>query len=554
MSDTTPNFGLSDQQREAMIGEGNLFLTACPGSGKTRSVAARAAWLKANRASFALLSHTKVGAKEIATAAYDNHRVLIKPEAFVGTLHSFLLRYVLLPFGHVVTSSLGAVRMDEDAVAAGQPAGVNSLDYRFLEDGEIELKKPRGDGSAATLAAVKQYKLDTAATGYVSFDDALYWSYRVLTGHAALARAVVERFDELLIDEAQDSSAMQIACVRALHQAGLKSLVLVGDFDQSIYGFGGAAPRLSRELARVAGLREKRLTENYRSSQLICNVSARFRELATPDRAVGPDKDYEVPPLVILYPPNDVRSLPETFRTLIDSAHGDFEKSVIVTRANALANAIRGRHTHRLPALLELLLRIKVDGGALKLDDLEELQRTVLRRAFGSPPPSLPLDLRVFRSAMIAMIDELPLAEGDLHQWATGALNDFDRLVRLIFPIADLGAPLSVPRDFRGGAVEDFIAVSDDDGMRVESVHGVKGESVDAVMVVAEAPAKEWFTPQADTWALGLSGQAGERSEEIRIFYVAATRARRLLVLAVPDDTSAATIQDFQNAGFERVN
>jgi ATP-dependent DNA helicase UvrD/PcrA len=93
---------------------------------------------------------------------------------------------------------------------------------------------------------------ETAAVGLVNYDDALYWSYRVLNDHPDLADAVVRRFDEILIDEAQDCSPLQVACLRALVEAGLTSLVLVGDFDQSIYGFQGAAPQLCESLAEDA--------------------------------------------------------------------------------------------------------------------------------------------------------------------------------------------------------------------------------------------------------------------------------------------------------------
>lgn len=547
MTTALNTYGLSPQQYLAMIGQGNFLLTACPGSGKTRSVAARAAWLKSTGRNLALLSHTKVGAREIATAAYTHHNVLIGPDSFVGTLHSFLARYVLAPFGHLVTGSSMAVAMDEDAVRANEPPGLDSTTYGFTENGDVEPKRTKGDRSSTTLAAVKHYKMTSAAQGYVSFDDALYWSFRVLSDRPDLAKALVRRFDEVLIDEAQDSSSMQLACLRELHSAGLKSLVLVGDFDQSIYSFSGASPALCQALAKSAGLTEKRLSENYRSSQLICNVSARFRSVATPDVAVGPDRDYPIPPQLVLYDPSNVPGVRDTFEKILTGSPGDFGTTAILTRANALANVISGQRKQGLPETLALLLRAKHAQAELTLDDMRELQIAVLRRAFGSPPPNLPLDSRAIRAALGAMVTNLPEPHGDMVAWSNTSYAAFDQVVKQVAPMAALATPLVVPASLGGRTVDEFL-VQPGAGPRIENVYGVKGESVDAVMVVAEAPAEVWHTPQADTWASALAG--ARTSEEIRIFYVAATRARRLLILAVPNDTSQPTIDDFERAGF----
>jgi hypothetical protein len=437
--------------------------------------------------------------------------------------------------------------MDEEAVRGDEPEGLSSCDYRFTVAGELEAKNARGDRSAHKLAAVREYKEQSAALGFVSYDDALHWSHRVLTERPDLARALVARFSEILIDEAQDCNPLQLACLRKLHAAGLPSLVLVGDFDQSIFGFGGATPELCKALAADVGLAEVRLSENYRSSQLICDVSARFRASAEPDLAVGADHDYPVPPQLLLYDAANPSSLQDAFNGIMQTCPGGFDSAVIVTRANMLANAIRGRRINGVPDHLRLLLQAKAHEGRLSLDQMKDLERVLLRHAFGPTPPSFPLDLALVRTIILDMITDLPGLTGGLSKWAEEALGVVEKAIQTILPVAEGRRLYQLPST--DDLVEDVIGTTTVGFTRVESVHGVKGESVDAVMVVAETPSKTWHTPQADTWAAQLSGSS-PTTEESRIFYVAATRARRLLILALPEGTSASTISMFTQAGF----
>lgn len=69
-------------------------------------------------------------------------------------------------------------------------------------------------------------------------------------------------------------------------------------------------------------------------------------------------------------------------------------------------------------------------------------------------------------------------------------------------------------------------------------------------MLVAEEPDADWKTPQARDWARMLD-EAMTPTEEIRIFYVAVTRARRVLVLALPDSTQQSIIDKYLSAGFQ---
>lgn len=115
-----------------------------PGSGKTRSAGIRVARLAEDGLRVAACSYTNVGVEQIRRVlSYDLRRPL-DGRHFTGTLHSFLLRYVLYPFGHLVTGSTGSPRLvsDEaiaqDVVFNNDPKTRLALSrFRFRPDGSL---------------------------------------------------------------------------------------------------------------------------------------------------------------------------------------------------------------------------------------------------------------------------------------------------------------------------------------------------------------------------------------------------------------------------------
>ncbi|GAA1204641.1 hypothetical protein GCM10009608_46110 [Pseudonocardia alaniniphila] len=83
-------------------------------------------------------------------------------------------------------------------------------------------------------------------------------------------------------------------------------------------------------------------------------------------------------------------------------------------------------------------------------------------------------------------------------------------------------------------------------------MHNLKGESCDAVLLVAAPPTRGNRQSEAQLWASPLMGRLVETrdEEELRILYVALTRARRYCAIALPDDTPAEILAAFSASGF----
>jgi DNA helicase-2/ATP-dependent DNA helicase PcrA len=118
-------------------------------------------------------------------------------------------------------------------------------------------------------AAYRRYQDNLKRLGAVDFDDLLLLTEELLTQRAPVRTAEAKRFDHILIDEYQDTNQTQYQIVKAL-AAGHCNLCVVGDDDQSIYGWRGAeVAHILRFQHDWPGAKIVRLEDNYRSSAAI---------------------------------------------------------------------------------------------------------------------------------------------------------------------------------------------------------------------------------------------------------------------------------------------
>lgn len=564
---------LTDAQFAAMLGPGDRLVTACPGAGKTRAVSARAAVLASQGLRVALTSYTNVGAREMEEALERYFALRLGGEHFVGTLHGLILRYVFRPFGHTV---MGCDR-EPGLRTSTSPEMVHVDDFEFSLDGfhfrpsgELYFKGDRPSGCRLTNSDISilgqeeslRLKVSEACQGVVSAEDALYWSLEVLRREAPIRDAIAERFDEIIVDEAQDTSAVQIACLREVRGAGLRSLLLVGDFDQSIYSFQGASPEACRSLAQDCGLEGVRLAENHRSSQLICNVAATLRPGGEPDAAVGPNRDFSVPPRYYLYDSERLPSLPAEFAERMREQGGVLAESAVIARTKGVVSVLSGGPNMQLSArsqVLDLLRAVGDRDGFLRLTEVENVERLLAAVAGDGEEVLDPLRASDLRAAAMRVIEGLPDAEGTLAAWLDGAVEVVTG-VAAEFGTTNAGPVrglLGVPDRYLGMDVRHAVPAGRADGLRIETVHGVKGLSLDGVLLVA-SPVETYRGFEVDGWAgvWDVTRRGGTvppaDAEEARVLYVALTRARRFCEIAVPASADPASLRVLEAAGLQR--
>jgi superfamily I DNA/RNA helicase len=291
---------LNSEQAAAVEEPSSVFLVACPGSGKTRTLTYKIAYELSRRKD-----------KRIVVAITYTHRaadeIQERIEAlgvdttalWIGTIHSFCLEWILKPYGiYVPELARGYTildRHDRDNMFERLCApyrGVNLYDceYYFEEDnyrlGCADTWKH--DTIHQVLAT---YFRELADTRRIDFELILWYSQLLIRNQPHIAALLSKIFSYVLVDEYQDTKRIQYNLVAAILRAGAGNTktFIVGDPNQAIFGsLGGFAISAAdfRALTDIP-IREMALRLNYRSSERIIRHFSNFNVHATDVEAAG---------------------------------------------------------------------------------------------------------------------------------------------------------------------------------------------------------------------------------------------------------------------------
>jgi len=283
------------QQQGIQSVDGPVLLLAGAGSGKTRVITHRIAYLIEERGvsadSILAVTFTNKAAKEMAERVDKilGHTSLAKP--LLATFHSFCVRVLRRDIEAMRTNGIGLTRTfaiydetDQQAVVK-QALKRLAIDDKTLKPrvalGRISWAKnhmidPQEYFLASTnpmeekIAHVFEiYKKELFKANALDFDDILLETVRLLKSSAEVRERYNKRYKYILIDEYQDTNRPQYELMKLL--AGTdKNVCVVGDEDQSIYSWRGADIKNILEFEKdFPGSKTIRLEQNYRSTQMI---------------------------------------------------------------------------------------------------------------------------------------------------------------------------------------------------------------------------------------------------------------------------------------------
>ncbi len=291
---------LNERQREAVLAtEGPLLVLAGAGTGKTRVITYRVAHLiEKGVPPGAILAVTFTNkAADVMKERIGN---LLRAsgreasEVWISTFHSFCARLLRRECSHLGLPRDFAIYDDDDQTAAVKRTlaqlDLSSEDYppRSVR-AQISHAKNHGitpeamesdasrmqDRTRRQVAAIfRAYGEMLRKASALDFDDLLLRAVELLRDHAQVRSAWSARFQYLMADEFQDTNQAQEELVRLLAGPD-RNVCVVGDEDQSIYGWRGArAGNLKRFSEDFPGAQIIRLEENYRSTQTILDAAA----------------------------------------------------------------------------------------------------------------------------------------------------------------------------------------------------------------------------------------------------------------------------------------
>lgn len=284
---------LNDAQREVVTAPlGHQLVLAGAGSGKTRVLTQRIAWLVQEEALSPLNILSVTFTNKAAAEMRSRIEELLGPDArlmWVGTFHSLAHRLLRmhwrdanLPEGFQIIDSddqlrivrrvIQALGLDEDRWPAKQAQWfINGKKDEGLEPHQLP---DYGDSKTRTLIKIyRAYQEACERTGSIDFADLLLKVHRLWLNHPDILAHYQHRFRYILVDEFQDTNPIQYAFIRLL--AGKENhVMIVGDDDQSIYGWRGAkVENIARFSQDFVNAKTTRLEQNYRSTGTILSAA-----------------------------------------------------------------------------------------------------------------------------------------------------------------------------------------------------------------------------------------------------------------------------------------
>jgi len=297
---------LNDDQRRAVRHPGNLVVRAGPGSGKTRTLVAKAGYLLdaevSIRRGVAAITYTRQAAREV-TARLAKLGIRPGRRLASSTVHGWCLSAILRPFGPLV----GVPVPGPASVIDDQAVAWVSLLQRCLDDAgamanaeweRASITRIRRDLAAGNdrdlsdpmVRAARLFDERMLERGWFDFDSMIAQSLRIIRQYPRAAQLVAARYPWLIVDEYQDLGPVLHELVLTLHERASVQVAAFGDADQSVMGFTGADPRYLNSLASRPEFLDIPLGLNYRCGRAIIAAShAALKEprqhRARPDRA-----------------------------------------------------------------------------------------------------------------------------------------------------------------------------------------------------------------------------------------------------------------------------
>ena len=366
--------GLNPEQLAAVtLPQGHALILAGAGSGKTRVLTTRIAWLLhmgyASPGGIMAVTFTNKAAKEMQTRLSALLPISLRG-MWMGTFHGLCNR--LLRAHHQAAgmpATFQILDMQDQLSAIKRLCKAFNVDTERYppkqlgwffasckEDGLRPKDVPTHDPDTRKKVELYQlYEDQCQREGVVDFAELLLRSYELLRDHPALRQHYQQRFRYLLVDEFQDTNKLQYQWLKLLagemeggRIVGTSSVLAVGDDDQSIYAFRGARVGNMQDFLREFAVPHQiKLERNYRShgnildcaNALIENNSQRLGKNLTTDQGAGePVRIHEAPTDL-----DEARWLVEEIQALTKNDGFPRQEIALLYRSNAQSRVLESR-------------------------------------------------------------------------------------------------------------------------------------------------------------------------------------------------------------------
>lgn len=385
----------NDERLAYLRARGKVILNACPGSGKTTTIAKKILELENSKeigghSGVACLSFTNSAKDEINEAYRKLSGKSLQFPNHVSTIDSFINKFITLPFYNLLNRDFNRPKiLDHTTILDdmwkttyvkngktldGLLRPLNNAEYkaknnrsifhlyppseiRIEPDGTFSINGNQPSPEKVERENFNKYcqliKSKQFTKGLISTGDSAYIALYLLKKNPKISEWLSLRFPFIIIDEAQDNSIMQHAIFEELTKQGLNNIELIGDPYQSLYEWRDAKPtEFLRKYEEDDTWQSFDLTDNRRSPQNIVDVFSKVRRQN--DSKINSVDCPELDDSIVIYKYNN-NNHQKIIKHFDDCCSKyKYTKSCIVVRGNSLKDSLLGKKSEQRPWGIDL--------------------------------------------------------------------------------------------------------------------------------------------------------------------------------------------------------
>ena len=603
----------TDEQLDYILSpiEKCIYLEACAGSGKTEVLGIKAAYEISRWASqqsgLAVLSFTNEATSTIANRIAHFYGKPIPSRHFIGTFSSFVHGYIAQRFGYNFFNI--PEEKDDKSFKIVEPDAnpyskqwlnnyklefpfptqyyANQLNYKagcdewfiersdnsvsltelygseknqkYIEDIRKRCNAPKLFQKDHLIKQVCKCKTKFLNSGFATFEDMNLIARKCLRNNAAICNYISKKFPVIMVDECQDLSASELGILDCLIRAGT-IVHYIGDLHQAIYSFKDAYPEQFEQHIQQNGFLRMRLSENFRSTQSIVDLSRKLCGIDYPIVGHTNSKSDGCDCVYLEY--TDESDAISKFIGLLKKYAIPFDAAAILVRTQSAKNKLSSGQApdylkHPIINAIQLWQKNEPSAQQSALNLLAyQLQKWLGTKGqknnyyyseeICSSPTTWRLLLRDILTAFCSQPSIINMVQTTYSAWYSANKKILIEIIN--FHLHSIGKELTTIsiRTPPGSASQiiDRIDVKKEVPLRIDTIHSVKGSTFDAVLLLS-TPDGKGKTGYWENWL-------NTADEAARIAYVVCTRPRLLLVWGISTLSSDDQRNKLEALGFSK--
>jgi DNA helicase-2/ATP-dependent DNA helicase PcrA len=588
-------YDLNEERSAYLKARGKIILNACPGSGKTTTIAQKILELEESKeidsySGIACLSFTNSAKDEINESYCKLSGKILRFPNHVSTIDSFINKFITLPFYNILNRDFSRPKILDHTNILDDMWRVKFKNKKTgkLQDGlQYKINQFKGkngrsifhsyppsqirietdnsfsvEGNRPLISKVDpkvfdsycQYIKETQfKKGLISTGDSAYIALYILRNNPKICKWLSLRFPFIIIDEAQDNSLIQHAIFEELSKQGLNNIELIGDPYQSLYEWRDANPNeFLKKYNEDNSWNSFDLTDNRRSPQSIIDIFSIIRKVDDPKINCVDNIEIQDSIIIYKYTDNNTQSIIKHYQGLCNTKL--FKKNNIVVKGHSLINKLLEETTQEQPWSIPLPKEIINAKNLFSANDIKNSINKIRTISIELLHPDNDFHQRkeiernikedhLFNSLLFNILIELPSFELSVQDWTNQTQSFLKEKLGLESEV-DFRLKTRKTTTFNKHITltesinKHFKKSYSESNIPITTIHQVKGKTLDSVLI--------FFNEKKHVNNITFEDISNPDNtfpdEKKRLIYVAMSRPKKVLAMAFPDTVTNENI------------